>query len=120
MMFLPPFMISCLILLDWVVRLAGINVGLLAILLLLHFFFFQAEDGIRDDLVTGVQTCALPIFERELIAFCRAQIAHYKCPRTIDFARDVPRTETGKMAKRLLREKYWAGRGSRLDRKSVV
>src|SRR5258708_33092350 len=27
-----------------------------------YFFFFQAEDGIRDDLVTGVQTCALPIF----------------------------------------------------------
>ena len=27
----------------------------------LLFFFFQAEDGIRDDLVTGVQTCALPI-----------------------------------------------------------
>src|SRR5258708_27764899 len=26
-----------------------------------QFFFFQAEDGIRDDLVTGVQTCALPI-----------------------------------------------------------
>ena len=29
---------------------------------LFFFFFFQAEDGIRDDLVTGVQTCALPIF----------------------------------------------------------
>src|SRR5207244_8039212 len=29
----------------------------------LLFFFFQAEDGIRDDLVTGVQTCALPISE---------------------------------------------------------
>ena len=28
------------------------------------FFFFQAEDGIRDDLVTGVQTCALPISTR--------------------------------------------------------
>src|SRR5260364_347067 len=28
------------------------------------FFFFQAEDGIRDDLVTGVQTCALPILFR--------------------------------------------------------
>src|SRR5229473_5259201 len=27
----------------------------------LFFFFFQAEDGIRDKLVTGVQTCALPI-----------------------------------------------------------
>src|SRR5258708_2527871 len=31
-----------------------------------YFFFFQAEDGIRDDLVTGVQTCALPIFEGDL------------------------------------------------------
>src|SRR3712207_7616358 len=28
------------------------------------FFFFQAEDGIRDIGVTGVQTCALPIFQR--------------------------------------------------------
>src|SRR2546421_6386437 len=28
----------------------------------LFFFFFQAEDGIRDLIVTGVQTCALPIF----------------------------------------------------------
>src|SRR2546430_10149556 len=28
----------------------------------LYFFFFQAEDGIRDLTVTGVQTCALPIF----------------------------------------------------------
>src|SRR5258708_9419005 len=32
------------------------------------FFFFQAEDGIRDDLVTGVQTCALPIWLRSLSA----------------------------------------------------
>src|SRR6266545_5071211 len=31
---------------------------------ILWFFFFQAEDGIRDKLVTGVQTCALPIFRR--------------------------------------------------------
>ena len=34
------------------------------------YFFFQAEDGIRDDLVTGVQTCALPISlpQRELVS----------------------------------------------------
>src|SRR5215216_7688813 len=32
------------------------------------FFFFQAEDGIRDDLVTGVQTCALPIWHRRQLA----------------------------------------------------
>src|SRR5256885_11210479 len=31
------------------------------------FFFFQAEDGIRDYKVTGVQTCALPIFESGLL-----------------------------------------------------
>src|SRR2546425_189379 len=31
-------------------------------LYIFFFFFFQAEDGIRDKLVTGVQTCALPIF----------------------------------------------------------
>ena len=31
-------------------------------MLIFVFFFFQAEDGIRDRLVTGVQTCALPIF----------------------------------------------------------
>src|SRR5205823_11776103 len=34
----------------------------------LFFFFFQAEDGIRDKLVTGVQTCALPI----CLGFCRS------------------------------------------------
>src|SRR5258708_17061407 len=38
----------------------GIRVDLLVVLVT-FFFFFQAEDGIRDDLVTGVQTCALPI-----------------------------------------------------------
>src|SRR5207249_5522097 len=35
--------------------------------ILIHFFFFQAEDGIRDRNVTGVQTCALPIYDRRLI-----------------------------------------------------
>src|SRR5260370_18771631 len=31
------------------------------------FFFFQAEDGIRDSSVTGVQTCALPIYQHRLL-----------------------------------------------------
>src|SRR5260370_26736214 len=34
--------------------------------MILHFFFFQAEDGIRDSSVTGVQTCALPIYRLEV------------------------------------------------------
>ena len=33
----------------------------MVVLLVVVYFFFQAEDGIRDRLVTGVQTCALPI-----------------------------------------------------------
>src|SRR5689334_24225486 len=37
------------------------------LLLLLLLFFFQAEDGIRDGTVTGVQTCALPILHRRQI-----------------------------------------------------
>src|SRR5207244_5765660 len=38
------------------------------------FFFFQAEDGIRDDLVTGVQTCALPIFLMRQIAVIKPKV----------------------------------------------
>src|SRR5205823_11760586 len=34
------------------------------------FFFFQAEDGIRDKLVTGVQTCALPISQGSVVTGC--------------------------------------------------
>src|SRR5437762_7023793 len=37
-------------------------------MIFLCFFFFQAEDGIRDTSVTGVQTCALPIFEVDAAA----------------------------------------------------
>jgi acyl-coenzyme A synthetase/AMP-(fatty) acid ligase len=55
-----------------------------------------------------------PALASELIQFCRAQIAHYKCPRTIDFVAELPRTETGKMQKRKLRDRYWQGHQSRL------
>src|SRR2546425_8296087 len=37
----------------------------MTVFVLMVFFFFQAEDGIRDKLVTGVQTCALPISEEK-------------------------------------------------------
>src|SRR5699024_11337275 len=41
----------------------------------IHFFFFQAEDGIRDRNVTGVQTCALPICDRLSIVGKSPQIS---------------------------------------------
>src|SRR5205823_7256429 len=46
------------------------------------FFFFQAEDGIRDKLVTGVQTCALPISRRPRTAAPRLRSANRRSPRS--------------------------------------
>ena len=52
---------------------------------------------------------ASPELAQELISFCRDRIAHFKCPRSVDFVTELPRTPTGKLYKRLLRDKYWAG-----------
>ena len=48
--------------------------------------------------------------ESELIDHCRARLAHYKCPRSIEYLESLPRTGTGKILKRDLRKKYWHGR----------
>lgn len=42
----------------------------------------------------------------EIIAFVRERIAHYKAPRVVDFVEELPRTETGKLVKRTLRDRY--------------
>jgi len=55
-----------------------------------------------------------PELERELIAFCREHLAHFKSPRTVDFVTELPRLPTGKLYKRLLRDRYWEGRSTSL------
>jgi acyl-CoA synthetase (AMP-forming)/AMP-acid ligase II len=55
-----------------------------------------------------------PALERELIEFCREHLAHYKCPRSVDFLPELPRHPTGKLYKRLLRDRYWEGHQSKL------
>jgi acyl-coenzyme A synthetase/AMP-(fatty) acid ligase len=45
--------------------------------------------------------------EAELIQFCRTRLSPIKCPRSIDFAAELPRTPTGKLVKRHLRDRYW-------------
>jgi acyl-CoA synthetase (AMP-forming)/AMP-acid ligase II len=45
----------------------------------------------------------------DVIAFCRARLAHYQCPASVDIVADLPRSGTGKVLKRTLREPYWAG-----------
>ena len=49
-----------------------------------------------------------PQLEAELIAFVRARLSHVKCPKSIDFLAELPRHDTGKLYKRLLKDKYWA------------
>jgi long-chain acyl-CoA synthetase len=56
-----------------------------------------------------------PELERELIAFCRNHLAHYKCPRSVDFVDELPRLPTGKLYKRLVRERYWEGHATRIS-----
>jgi fatty-acyl-CoA synthase len=42
----------------------------------------------------------------ELIAFCRQNLSPVKCPKSVDFEKELPRTPTGKLLKRLLRDRY--------------
>jgi long-chain acyl-CoA synthetase len=55
-----------------------------------------------------------PALERELIEYCRERLSHVKCPKSIDFERELPRHPTGKLYKRLLHDRYWQGRDSRI------
>src|SRR2546421_1228148 len=86
--------------------------------ILLFFFFFQAEDGIRDLIVTGVQTCALPI---------SGQGTHRTCPRVWWSSRDsvvVCCAMRRTLGTPLLRKRSFVSRRSPRslgrDRKSVV
>ena len=64
----------------------------------------QTVDGVDGDDALASQ----------LIAFCRDHIAHYKCPRSVDFEAELPRLPTGKLYKRLLRDRYWGASDSRI------
>lgn len=64
------------------------------------------------ELVDGVE--GSPELAQELIEFVRAELAHYKAPRSVDFTDSLPRLSTGKLYKRLLRDEYWADRERRI------
>jgi acyl-CoA synthetase (AMP-forming)/AMP-acid ligase II len=55
-----------------------------------------------------------PALEAELIDYCRANLATYKCPRTVEFDQELPRDPNGKLYKRRIRDRYWTGRTSRI------
>jgi long-chain acyl-CoA synthetase len=55
-----------------------------------------------------------PEIAEELIAFCGQHLARQKVPRSIDFETELPRLPTGKLYKRLLRDRYWGDKKSRI------
>ena len=55
-----------------------------------------------------------PAVAEELLAFCAANLSRQKVPRSIDFEAELPRLPTGKLYKRILRDRYWGNKTSRI------
>jgi len=55
-----------------------------------------------------------PELEQELINYCRQHLSHIKCPKSVDFEAELPRHATGKLYKRLLKDRYWVGHASKI------
>ncbi|MCW2893562.1 MAG: acyl-CoA synthetase [Actinomycetia bacterium] len=74
------------------------------------------NDDLGEEVKAVVQlvdpAAAGPRLAQDLITYCRHRLAHFKCPRTVDFVPELPRSETGKLYKRILRDAYWAGHPS--------
>ena len=64
------------------------------------------------ELAPGIESGAETV--DELMEFCTQHLSRQKCPRSIDFEDKLPRLPTGKLYKRLLRDRYWGDRKSRI------
>lgn len=53
--------------------------------------------------------------EAELLAFCRERLAHFKCPKRVQFIAALPRTTTGKIQKNVLRAPFWQDQGRKVN-----
>jgi acyl-CoA synthetase (AMP-forming)/AMP-acid ligase II len=68
----------------------------------------------RDD--TGIPSGPVGRLHRtDLVAHCRAEIAHYKCPKSVEFLDALPLSGAGKVLKGKLREPYWQGRSRQIS-----
>src|SRR5262249_59875447 len=83
-------------------------------------FFFQAEDGIRDWSVTGVQTCALPIFSRPTIWRANCDVVTVLRDGAIIGAQPVKGTPAAQLARQMVGREMVTPPREKQDRKSVV
>jgi acyl-CoA synthetase (AMP-forming)/AMP-acid ligase II len=80
--------------------------------------FGVPNEEFGEEVIAVVQPVTMPTsaddaaaLVKELVTFCRSQLADIKCPRSIDFRDELPRHPTGKLYKRLLKDEYWAATG---------
>jgi acyl-CoA synthetase (AMP-forming)/AMP-acid ligase II len=80
--------------------------------------FGVPNDDFGEEVKAVVQPVTMPTskeeakaLERELIEYCRSQLADVKCPRSVDFREELPRHPTGKLYKRILKDEYWKNAG---------
>ncbi|MFV0306354.1 MAG: acyl-CoA synthetase [Desertimonas sp.] len=80
--------------------------------------FGVPNDDFGEEVKAVVQPVEMPAdteeadaLAKELIAFCRSQLADVKCPRSVDFRPELPRHPTGKLYKRHLKDEYWQAAG---------
>jgi long-chain acyl-CoA synthetase len=71
-------------------------------------------ESVRAVVQPTVDTPADDDLAAALLAHCRAGLAAYQVPRAVDFDPALPRTETGKLGRRAIRERYWSGRPRRI------
>ena len=74
--------------------------------------------GVPDDFwgesVKAIVVATAETEPDEIIEFCRAHLAGYKCPRTVDFVAALPRNASGKILKTQLRQPYWQDRARKV------
>lgn len=80
---------------------------------------FGVPDGEMGEAVKAVVQLTEPAaastdLQTELMQFTRDRLAHYKCPKSIDFLAELPRLPTGKLYKRLLKDRYWGKTETRI------
>ncbi len=53
--------------------------------------------------------------ERSVMEYCRANLAGYKCPTSVEWMAEIPRNPSGKILKTVLREPWWEGHDRRVS-----